>query len=323
MKQGPFEAAHAAEWREFEAFTESSGKRKGEPPFDLAEMPERYRRLCQSLALAADRQYSPDLVDRLNHLALRGHHALYAERGRDSRQIIDFLTGGFPALVRREWRLVLVAALLFFGPLLGLIAVLQVWPEFVHYLLAPDQIAAVHQMYDPANHRLGMRDGDSNVLMFAFYIWNNVRIGFQTFAGGLLFGVGSLWFLGSNGIVIGAISGYLTQIGYTSTFWSFVAGHSSLELLAIVLSGAAGLRLGLALIAPGRLTRKSALVEAAKPAVRVMYGAALMFGAAAFVEAFWSPITTLPFAVKIGAGLAGWTLLLAYFVFAGRGRAPR
>ena len=319
MRQHQFEEAHAKEWQEFEAFLENPKK----SPFPAEEMPPRYRRICQSLALAADRQYSPDLVDRLNHLALRGHHALYAERGRDSRQIVDFLTGGFPALVRREWRLVLVAALLFFGPLLGLIAVLQVWPEFVHYLLAPDQIAAVHQMYDPANHRLGMRDGDSNVLMFAFYIWNNVRIGFQTFAGGLLFGVGSLWFLGSNGMVIGAISGYLTQIGYHSTFWSFVAGHSSLELLAIVLSGAAGLRLGLALIAPGRLTRKSALVEAAKPAVRVMYGAALMFGAAAFVEAFWSPITTLPFAVKIGAGLAGWTLLLAYFVFAGRGRAPR
>jgi len=321
MKQGPFEARHATEWREFEAFIDTSSGKKGEPPFDLAEMPERYRRLCQSLALAADRQYSPELVDRLNHLALRGHHALYAERGRDSRQILDFLTGGFPALVRSEWRLVLVAALVFFGPLLGLIAVLQVRPEFVHYLLEPDQIAAVHAMYDPANRRLGMREGDSNVLMFAFYIWNNVRIGFQTFAGGLLFGVGSLWFLGSNGIVIGAVSGYLTQIGYTSTFWSFVAGHSSLELLAIVLSGTAGLRLGTALIAPGRLTRKSALVEAAKPAVRVMYGAALMFGAAAFVEAFWSPITTLPFGVKIGAGLAGWTLLLLYFIFAGRGRA--
>ncbi len=323
MKQGPFEAEHARQWREFEAFTEDSSGKKREPPFDLAEMPERYRRLCQDLALAADRQYSPELVDRLNHLALRGHHALYAERGRHGRQILDFLTGGFPALVRSEWRLVLAAALVFFGPLLAMIAVLQVWPEFVHYLLEPDQIAAVHAMYDPANRRVGMRDGDSNVLMFGFYIWNNVRIGFQTFAGGLLFGAGSLWFLGSNGIVIGAISGYLTQIGFNSTFWSFVAGHSSLELLAIVLSGAAGLRLGLALIAPGRLTRKSALVEAAKPAVRVMYGAALMFGAAAFVEAFWSPINTLPFAVKIGAGLAGWTLLLAYFALAGRGHAAR
>jgi len=317
MRQAPFEAAHAKEWREFEAFTDKPER----PPFELTEVPARYRRLCQSLALAADRHYSPDLVDRLNRLALRGHHALYADRGSHSRQVVDFLAGGFPALVRREWRLVATAAALFFGPLLALIAVLQVWPEFVHYLLEPEQIASFHAMYDPGNKRLGMREADSNLMMFGYYIWNNVRIGFQTFAGGLLFGVGSLWFLGSNGLVIGAVAGYLTQIGYAATFWSFVAGHSSLELLAIVLSGAAGLRLGLALIAPGRVTRKAALVAAARPAVRVMYGAAIMFAAAAFVEAFWSPITTLPFAVKIGAGIAGWVLLLAYFLFVGRGRA--
>jgi len=158
-------------------------------------------------------------------------------------------------------------------------------------------------------------------MMFGFYIWNNVRIGFQTFAGGLLFGVGSAWFLGANAVVIGAVAGYLTQVGYSETFWSFVAGHSSLELVAIVLAGAAGLRLGLAVIAPGGLSRRSALVAAAKPAVRMMYGAALMLFAAAFVEAFWSPLTEVPFQLKITVGLAGWGLLLAYFGFAGRARA--
>jgi uncharacterized membrane protein SpoIIM required for sporulation len=158
-------------------------------------------------------------------------------------------------------------------------------------------------------------------MMFGFYIWNNVRIGFQTFAGGLLAGVGSVWFLASNGVIIGSVAGYLTQIGYAATFWSFVAGHSSLELVAIVLSGAAGLRLGLAVIAPGERSRKSALVAAAKPAVRVMYGAALLFFAAAFVEAFWSPHTTIPFGVKIAAGAAGWALLASYFAFAGRASA--
>jgi hypothetical protein len=75
-------------------------------------------------------------------------------------------------------------------------------------------------------------------------------------------------------VILGAVSGYLTQIGYTQTFWSFVAGHSSLELLAIVISGAAGLRLGMAVIAPGNVSRRAALVAAAKPAVRLMYGAA-------------------------------------------------
>jgi uncharacterized membrane protein SpoIIM required for sporulation len=176
-------------------------------------------------------------------------------------------------------------------------------------------------MYDPANRRLGMREADTNIAMFGFYIWNNVRIGFQTFAGGMLYGVGSAWFLGANGVILGAVSGYLTQVGYIDTFWSFVAGHSSWELIAIVMSGAAGFKLGLAIIAPGNMSRKSALMSAARPAVRLMYGAAGLFFVAAFVEAFWSPITAVPFAVKISVGVAGWILLLAYFALAGRTRA--
>ncbi|HEX6268369.1 MAG TPA: stage II sporulation protein M [Burkholderiales bacterium] len=317
MRQAPFEAAHAREWSELEAFLD---KKAG---FDPAEMPQRYRRICQHLALAADRHYSPALVDRLNRLALRGHHALYENRRRESQRVLEFLAAGFPALVRREWRLVLAASLLFFGPLLGLTALLQVYPEFVHYLLQPEQIAGFHEMYDPASRRLGMREADTSLMMFGFYIWNNTGIGFQTFAGGMLAGIGSIWFLGSNGVVLGAVAGYLTEIGYTETFWSFVAGHSSWELMAIALSGAAGLRLGLAVIAPGALSRRAALVAAAKPAVQIMYGAALMFFIAAFVEAFWSPRTEVPFNLKIGVGIAGWVLLGAYFAFAGRARAAR
>jgi uncharacterized membrane protein SpoIIM required for sporulation len=133
--------------------------------------------------------------------------------------------------------------------------------------------------------------------------------------------VGSAWFLGANGVVIGAVAGYLTQAGFGTPFWSFVAGHSAPELLAIVLSGAAGFKLGLAVIAPGNASRKSALVAAARPAVRLMYGAAMMFLGAAFIEAFWSPLTEVPFDVKIGAGIAAWAVLLAYFLLGGRARA--
>lgn len=317
MKQTPFELAHAREWEEFEAFLEQKKS------FDPAEMPSRFRRVCQSLALAAERRYSADLVDRLNRLALRGHHALYANRRRESQQVLDFMLAGFPRLVRQEWRLVAAAALLFLGPLVGLIALLQYYPDFVHYLLSPAQIANFHEMYDPGNRRVGMRESDTSMMMFGYYIWNNVRIGFQTFAGGMLAGVGSAWFLGANGVILGAVCGYLTQVGYNEPFWSFVAGHSSFELLAIVLSGAAGFKLGLAIIAPGNLSRKAALMAAARLAVRIMYGAAVMFFAAAFVEAFWSPITEVPFSLKIGLGVTGWVAFLAYFAFAGRGRAAR
>jgi uncharacterized membrane protein SpoIIM required for sporulation len=90
-----------------------------------------------------------------------------------------------------------------------------------------------------------------------------------------------------------------------------------------VLSGAAGFKLGMAIIAPGNRSRKAALMAAARPAVRIMYGAAVLFFAAAFVEAFWSPLTEVPFNLKIIVGASGWAVLLAYFLFAGRSHASR
>jgi uncharacterized membrane protein SpoIIM required for sporulation len=329
VRQAIFEARYGADWLRFEAWLdrdEKLRKRHAKPRAADAlpdrELPQVYRRICQHLALARDRQYSPELVDRLNQLALRGHTLLYGARTRRGvAHGLAFLLADFPRLVRTERRFIAVAALLFFGPLLSLIALLQWYPDFVHYLHDADALAKFREMYDPANQRLGRRQADDNVAMFGFYIWNNVKIGFQTFATGLAFGLGSLFYLVFNGVVIGAVAGYLTQAGYGAPFWSFVSGHSAFELTAIVISGAAGLRLGLALIAPGLQSRKAALMAAARPAVRLMIGAALMFLAAAFIEAFWSPLTFFPPLTKYVVGAVLWGFVIGYFLFQGRARA--
>lgn len=331
MRQAVFEARYGADWERFEAWLDRDekvrGRARGAAPGPAgalvdAEVPPAYRRVCQHLALARDRQYSPELVDRLNQLALRGHHLLYGARPRRGlARSLEFLLAGFPRLVREEAPLVGAAAALFFGPLVALIVVLQSHPDFVYYLLEPDSLAKFQEMYSPGNKRLGMRDADDNVAMFGFYVWNNVKIGFQTFATGLAFGLGAIFYLVFNGVYIGAVAGYLTEAGYATPFWSFVAGHSALELVAIAISGAAGLKLGGALIAPGLRSRKAALVAAARPAVRLMYGAAAMFFAAAFVEAFWSPLTTFPPATKYAVGAILWGVVLGYLGLGGRGRA--
>ncbi len=324
MKQAGFVERHGPEWDAFEAWLKHRDRSRRaaadgpQPPFADTAVPERYRRICQHLALARDRQYSPDLVDRLNALALRGHHLLYGVTGGRRQQTREFLTRGFPRLVRDEARFVLAAAALFFGPGIALLAALQYFPEFAHYVLSPEQITQFHEMYDPANTRLGMRKSDTDFAMFGFYVANNVQIGFQTFAGGLLFGIGTVYYLVANGVVIGAVAGYLTQTGFAVPFYSFTSGHSGLELTAIVIAGAAGLKLGSALFAPGGRSRKSALIATAGSAVRLMWGGALMFFLAALVEAFWSPLTTVPFAVKVTVGIVLWLLVLAYFALAGR-----
>lgn len=335
MKQSLFVERYGDDWDRFEAWLalqHKPGKARRnanasaetlalrERAIPERDVPTVYRRLCQHLALARQRQYSPDIIDRLNSLALRGHHALYGARHRGGQGWRRFVVSDFPRLVRAEKRLVLTAALLFYGPLVVLTVLLQYFPDFVHYLLSDRQLAHMRTMYDPTNLRIGMREADTSLAMFAHYIWNNVKIGFQTFATGTAFGLGTLFFLMFNGVTLGAVAGYLTHIGFGTPFWSFVSGHAALELTAIVISGAAGLKLGMALIAPGLLTRKAALMAAARIAVRLMYGAALMFAAAAVVEAFWSPHTVIPPAVKYAVGGLMWIAVLVYLLYAGRER---
>ena len=278
-----------------------------------------YRRLCQQLAVARHRHYSTDVVERLNGLVLRAHSQMYGTRGDGLARQARRLLIAFPAAVRREWKLVLAAHLLFYLPYLGMMAAVIGWPELVQTVLPPDDLARMEWMYDPASdHFLNERALDSDLLMFGFYIYNNIGIAFRTFAGGLLGGVGSLFFLVYNGVALGTASGHLTSVGFGSTFWSFVITHGAFELTAIVLSGAAGLKLGMAVLVPGNRTRRRALSDAVTAVLPILYGFFAFLVAAAFLEAFWSSSRLIATPVKYGVGTAAWLWVYTYLLIAGR-----
>ena len=133
-------------------------------------------------------------------------------------------------------------------------------------------------------------------------------------------GIGSLIIVALISVFMGAVAGYLVAQGHTSNFFSFVITHSAFELTGIVLSGAAGLRLGAALLAPGRLARVEALKQAASASVVLIYGATVMLLVAAALEAFWSSAQWVPHMVKYVVGGVCWALVLAYLVWQGRPR---
>ncbi|HPE59781.1 MAG: stage II sporulation protein M [Thiothrix sp.] len=328
MKQSLFVAENEALWQQLEAWLAhrqlpKREQRKQPLPQPLEDFPAAYRRLCHHLALAQSRMYSPLLIERLNRLVVEGHQHLYSARMHFWHRVVTFYLRELPRLVRTEWHALALSALLFFGSLAGMIIAIQLNPELVYAVLPGEQVAAMEQMYDPDNRsRIGReREADSDVLMFGFYIRNNTGIGFQVFAGGLLYGLGSLFFLLYNGLVIGAVAGHLTHIGYIETFWSFVAGHSAFELTAIMLSGVAGFKLAQALIMPGRKSRRQALLDNSRIAIRIIYGAATLFIMAAFVEAFWSSQTVISPLIKYATGSGLWLLVIAYFRLAGREQA--
>ena len=286
----------------------------------VLDFPQAYRQLCHQLALAQSRSYSPLLIGQLNQLVTRGHNCLYTSRLHFAHRFINFYLRELPQLVRREWQAVLLAGLVFFGSFFAILIAIQFEPDLVYSVVDGSQVAAMEEMYDPARtSRFGReREADSDIYMFGYYIKNNTGIGFQVFAGGLLYGLGSLFFLLFNGLVIGAVAGHLTQIGYIGTFWGFVAGHSAFELTAIMLAGAAGFKLAAALIMPGRKARLLALRDNAQDALSMVYGSATLFIMAAFVEAFWSSQTWIPLMVKYSVGITLWLLVIGYFTRLGR-----
>lgn len=322
MKQSLFESRHQAEWQQLDALLAQLERGQAKPE-DCTTFAHRYRRLCQHLALAQERGYSSFLVDPLQRLALRGHQQLYRQRSPVGAKALDFIFAGFPQLVREQWRFVLASGLVFFGSLLIIGLLVFLVPELIYSVISPQQVTEMQGLYDPQASRLGRmadRGSGEDWMMFGYYIMNNIGIAFQTFAGGLLLGLGSLFFLFVNGMTIGAIAGHLTQIGYGATFWSFIVGHSALELSAIVLSGAAGLKMGWALIAPGRLSRGEALLNASRKSVQIVCGVIVLLLIAAFIEAYWSSLTWPPTWAKYLAGGLCWLLLATYLIFAGRNR---
>jgi uncharacterized membrane protein SpoIIM required for sporulation len=318
MKQHIFEQQHQAVWQQVEASLE-----KPTQGGNSKILAEHYMLLCQHLAIAKERLYGAALVERLNNLVLGVYRELYRYRAQTRLNIYAFLKRDFPLAIYRHRYFILLSFLVLVLP--GLVA--GIWTyldeDAVYSLLDGPQVRQVERMYDPQARKLGReREAETDIFMFGFYIKNNISIAFRCFAGGMVIGIGTLLVLFFNGMFMGSIAGHLTRLDYVDTFYPFVVGHGSFELTAIVFSGAAGLRLGYAILNPGQLSRLDSLRKAGRDVVPMLYGIFLMLVIAAFLEAFWSSSASLSIEVKYTVGAVLWALVLLYS-FSGRRHESR
>ena len=314
-----FEAAYAPLWAELEAVIRTAETRR---KFDGARLATLYRRVCEHLALAQARAYPIHLTQRLEGLTQSAHRLIYRRHDYGLARFARLALVDFPEAVRAHRFYLLVSALMFVLPLL--MAGWAAWrdPGFILHLLDASSVQQFDSMYGDGAESLGRtRSAGDDWQMFGFYIMNNIGIGFRCFAAGIFAGVGSAAVVVFNGVQIGAVGGYLIAAGHAQNFLSFVVTHSAFELTAIVLAGAAGLRLGFSWVAPGRHTRLEALRLAARHAVVIVYGVVGLLLIAAAIEAFWSSARWIAPAVKYGVGGACWLLVLAYLGWQGRPRA--
>jgi uncharacterized membrane protein SpoIIM required for sporulation len=319
-----FEQSHQHEWQELQTLLAQLHKsvraRTADgQPIAGERVAELYRRACEQLALARARAYPAYLVDRLEQLTADAHQLIYQQVELGWSRLKQMVSYDFPRAVRAHSAYVWTALAIFAIPTLVLGYAVYLRPELILTVVDQSTATGFEEMYSKGAAALGRtRDAQGDWIMFGYYISNNIGVAFQCFAGGLFAGLGSLFFLAFNGAYGGAIGGYLTSKGLSETFYSFVVTHSAFELTAIILSGAAGLRIGHALLAPGRHTRLQALVNASKESAVVIYGVVAMLVIAAAIEAFWSSARWIPLPMKYSVAAFCWLAVLTYLSLQGR-----
>jgi uncharacterized membrane protein SpoIIM required for sporulation len=314
-----FENLYRTDWEELEKLLTDLRDRKAQKTLHGERVAALYRRTCEQLALSRARAYPAYLVDRLEHITSEAHQAIYQQRDFGLRRLRELAAVEFPRAVRKHAVYVWIATAVFVLPTLILGVLVYQRAELILSVVDAKTAADFERMYSGAEESIGrLRDANTDWYMFGHYIRHNIGLAFQCFASGLLAGIGSLFFLAFNGVFFGALAGYLTERGLSETFYSFVVTHAAFELTGIVLAGAAGLRIGHSLLAPGRLTRRQALVAASRESVVIIYGVTVLLLIAAAVEAFWSSARWVPSEIKYSVAAACWISVIAYLCLQGR-----
>lgn len=283
-------------------------------PDGWSELAALYRATCTDLARARSMGLPQDVEGYLDDLAGRAHNRLYGSRSIERFQLFRQIGADFPRALREQWRFFLASNALFYGPFLIMVALCLVDPAWAELVLDADTLFGLEQMY--AHPALRSSPGE-DATMAGFYVWNNVGIAFRCFATGIAFGVGPVFYLISNGLAIGTVTGYLGTVGLGYELASFVIGHGPWELTGVVVAGAAGLRMGWALVDTGGRSWAGSLKAAAPALYLMVLGATFMLLVAALVEGFWSA-SPVPFAGKVAFAVVQVAVVASWLTLGGR-----
>jgi len=306
-------------WGRLDALVGKTG-RKGLRQLTDGELHE-LTRLYPAVAVdvARARMYKVDDATqrRVNQLAIAAHGLLYRRAsGRSLPAIWRFFHRDYPRLFRRQWPFLVLAMVIFAVGMLGAYVAVRLVPSNA-YLFVPhglDLSNAREVTSEDISERFRQMP---NPPMAAGIMANNITVAFNAFAFGIAAGVGTCYVLLANAMMLGGFVGHFANHDLSYVLWSFIAPHGVLEIFAILVSAAAGLRLGLSLAAPGRMTRSASLRIGARDAVLLVLGTIPMFVVAGFIEGFITP-SYAPGIVKIVLGVTAAGAVIAYLLLVGR-----
>jgi uncharacterized membrane protein SpoIIM required for sporulation len=262
----------------------------------IEQVVDAYQRASTHLAEARARYRDPGLHDYLNALVGRAHAALYGARARTFRGLLRTFGSTYRDAARGTIPFIAVAA----AVLVAVSAATMIW-------VATSAEARAGLLPGFAEESIREAGGSGGVAslpsghLSTFILINNVQVSFVAFALGITLGVGTLYVLAQNAVLIGTLGGAFHAAGRGGSFWALILPHGFLELTAICIAAGAGLRLGWSLIDPGDRPRGRALAEEAGKAVMVLVGVIPAFIVAAIIEGYLTG-SSVPTAIQLAVG---------------------
>jgi uncharacterized membrane protein SpoIIM required for sporulation len=271
-----------------------------------------YRQTASDLATVREDVTSNQLSFYLNQLLGRAHNLIYMGHKQKISGLVRFYTETFPQVFRETFWQTFLAFLIFTVTGIATWAVTIHDPAFAHRMLGPEMMETIekHEMWTKSIVTI-------KPLAASGIMTNNLAVCFTTFAMGITAGIGTIYMMFTNGLLIGVIGAATWQAGMALQLWSFVAGHGALELPAIFISGGAGLEIARGMLFPGLLPRRESLALAGGRAARLMIGIIPMLVVAGVIEGFVSP-SGLATPLKFLLSAVLFTALTTYLARAGR-----
>jgi|SRR6266850_1068162 len=304
-------------WTRLETLLETSAKHgvhrltHGE----LQELGLLYRQTAGDLSTLREDTSGQHLARYVNQLLGRAHNTIYSGKKSSAFGIVRFFFETYPQVFRDTFAYTAVAFLLFAASAATGFLISTTRPEFMHELLGPRMVETIERREMWTHSIVAIKPLASSAIMT-----NNMSVAFVTFASGIMAGVGTVYMMLMNGLMLGVIGTACWLSGMSVPLWSFVAPHGVLELPAIFIAGGAGLLLARGLLFPGNLSRRDSLALAGSQAVRLVVGTIPLLVVAGVIEGFLSP-SHLPVALKF-AFAAMLAALLAVYLFSRRTPKP-
>ncbi len=273
---------------------------------ELQELGLLYRQAASDLATVREDITSRQLAAYLNQLLGRAHNLIYMGRRPKVSGIVRFYTETYPRIFRETLPLTLTAVAIFAAAALTGMAVALRDPGFAYRLLGPHMIETIEKREMWTHSIVTLKPVAASAIMT-----NNLAVAFSTFALGITAGLGTIWMMVLNGLLLGVIAAATGRAGMSMQLWSFVAPHGVLELPAIFIAGGAGLEIARGLLFPGLLPRRESLARAGGRAARLLLGTVPLLFIAGIIEGFLSP-SPLPAPLKLLFAAAMFGLLVAY-----------